>query len=866
MLKSLGVRGVVGLVVASMAPEALAQSPAHLAPPDWSRQLGTSSYEQVSGVSASLGKVFLTGYTQGQLGAEPSAGGADVFVARLGGDGAQDWVRQFGSTANDYVTGIAAHDANPNAVSVYAVGYTSAALDGNSSAGGTDAFLVKYDVAGNRLWTRQLGTSAGDFAQGVATTPDGSVYVTGYTSASLHGQPHAGGQDAFVTKYDAAGNRLWSRMVGSSRNDQGRAVAAGPDGAVYVTGFTFGGLDGNANAGGSSGATSDLFLVKYDAAGIKQWTRQLGTSTTDVAQAVATSRRSSGELDIYLAGRTLGGLDGQGPLGNYDFVVVKYDAAGNRKWTRQLGTPGEEQIFGVTSDGGGNVYITGSTPSDLETGAPLGSNDLVLLKLDAAGTLKSRRQLGSVNTANPSRRSDAGLAVAADPQRGVYVAGYTEGTLGAAPSGDKDAVVVKYLDGCEANTAGQCELGYGWGRQRRPDGWVRQLGSASDDNTAAAVATAAGIHVAGETYGAFGGSTHQGGGDIFLASHDTAGGLRWVRQHGTAEDELVHDLSADDEGNLYVAGGTSGGLDGNTSAGLFDSFIVKYDAGGQRLWTWQLGSSEFDIARAVAGVPGGGAYVVGGTYGNLDGNVNAGFGENDFFVSKVSATGTRVWTRQLGTSAYDEAEAVTVDAQGSVYVSGSTAGSMGEGGPRGDNDVVLVKFDAAGNRLWQRQFGSTGPDYSAGVVETSAGILVVGSAAGDVGGQPSLGGFDFFAALFSPSTGQPLGWWWFGTAMDEYAGALVADGAGGAWLTGSTLGALETSLGGQDVALVRLSPQGSPMLVRQLGTIDDENADGVAVDAQGRVYIAGETLGTFEGQTPAGAFDFFLLKDQALTE
>lgn len=861
MMKSMKLRLTLGLALVGTALPAGAQSFDHLAPPEWSRQLGTNRYDQVSGVAASFGNVFIAGYTQGQLEAGPSAGGSDAFVAKLRATGVVDWTRQFGSSSNDYVTGVAAYDLNPNAVAVYAAGYTTAALPGNVSAGGTDSFLVKYDAAGGQQWVRQFGTASGDFAQGVVTAPDGSVYVTGYTSASMAGQPWAGGQDAFVVKYDASGARQWSRMVGSSRNDQGRAVAVGADGGVYVTGFTFGGLDGNANAGGPSSTTSDLFLVKYDAAGQRQWTRQLGTGSTDVAQGVATSRRSSGEVEVYVAGRTLGGLDGNGSLGDYDIVVVKYDAAGNRRWTRQLGTAGEEQVFGVTSDGGGSVYVTGSLTSDLETGAPLGSNDLVLFKLDAAGVVRTRRQLGSVNSTDPARRSDAGLAVAVDPTRGVYLAGYTEGALGTPPSGDKDAVVVKYLVGCEATTAGQCALGYGWGRQRTPDGWVRQLGSELDDHASSAVATAGGIYAAGETYSSFGGNSHLGGGDLFLTAYDATGGLRWVRQFGSADDELVGGLSADVAGSVYVAGGTSGSLGGHAPAGLFDALVVKYDSAGQRLWAWQLGSPEFEFARGVAALPGGGVYVVGGTYGSLDGNVSAGYGESDFFVSRVDAGGARVWTRQLGTPGYDEAVAVTVGASGDVYVAGVTSGSMGSGGPQGDTDVVLVKFDAAGQLLWSRQVGSSAPDSVVGVIETSAGILVSGGASGAGGGQPSQGGVDFFAALFAPMTGQPLGWWQFGSALDEYPGALVSDGAGGAWLAGSTQGVMGAVRGGQDIVLVHLTPQGEPQLVRQLGTQDDEHAEGIAVDALGRVYVAGETLGAFEGQTASGAFDFFLLKD-----
>ncbi|MDC0710749.1 DUF5011 domain-containing protein [Stigmatella sp. ncwal1] len=461
------VKDLRGNVAPSVTRTVTLVGDSHLCPPEWIWRRGTLSAEQVSAAAASFGTVYLAGHSLGQMGEEPSAGGQDVFVARLSEEGAQKWLKRLGSASSDTAAGVAVDDRNSQDVSLYVTGYTGGALEGNANAGGQDVFLARYNAAGTRLWVRQWGTPAGDFAQAVATAPDGSIYVAGYTSAGLDGNAPSGGQDLFLVKYDAAGNRLWTRQRGSPKNDQAKGVAVAADGSVYVTGYTFGGLDGAANP---SATTSDLFLVKYDAAGRWQWTRQRGTAGTEVAQAVATSRRVNGEVEVYVAGRTSGasgmGLDGNPLLGNYDIVLLKYDAAGQWKWTRQTGTPAEDSASAVTSDGGGNVYVTGSVPADLVTGAALDGNDLILLKYSAEGALLSRRQLGSAPGASSS---DWGQAVAVDRGRAVYVAGYMEGELaGTVATGGKDAVVMKYLDGCETNTPGACFVGYGWGRP----GWL----------------------------------------------------------------------------------------------------------------------------------------------------------------------------------------------------------------------------------------------------------------------------------------------------------------------------------------------------------------------------------------------------------
>ena len=86
-----------------------------------------------------------------------------------------------------------------------------------------------------------------------------------------------------------------------------------------MTGKTFGGLDGNTNAGSSFGGSNDLFLVKYNSSGTKQWTKQLGISGSDVAKGLTTD--SSG--NVFVTGYTGGGLDGNAYEGSFDPFLVK---------------------------------------------------------------------------------------------------------------------------------------------------------------------------------------------------------------------------------------------------------------------------------------------------------------------------------------------------------------------------------------------------------------------------------------------------------------------------------------------------------------------------------------------------------------
>ena len=114
-------------------------------------------------------------------------------------------------------------------------------------------------------WTKQLGSSSNDYATGVATDSSGNIYVTGYTSGGLDGNTSAGSNDLFVVKYNSSGTKQWTKQLGTSSTELAEGVATDSSGNVYVAGYTYGGLDGNTSAG-----NRDLFVVKYNSDGVKQ--------------------------------------------------------------------------------------------------------------------------------------------------------------------------------------------------------------------------------------------------------------------------------------------------------------------------------------------------------------------------------------------------------------------------------------------------------------------------------------------------------------------------------------------------------------------------------------------------------------------
>lgn len=367
-------------------------------------------------------------------GPDTLAGATDLYLAKYSANGSRAWIRQFGTSGQDYAYGIAT-DSGGNS---YVVGTTDSDLDGAGSqvfGGGSDAFLVKYDAAGALVWIRQLGNVDYEEARGVAVDGSDNVYITGSTSGDIDnvGSPvSAGAANVFLAKYDASGTLQWVRQFGSATEEKAYGIAV--SGAnVYLTGYTYGDLDG-AGPGGS--AYIDIFLASYDTSGNQQWISQVGSNLIDAGFRLAVD----GGGNIYVTGYTTGDLDGAGAgtnAGGYDMFVARFNASGTLTRVTQIGTAANDFGSGIAVDGAGTAYLAGYAWAN----PPADYGDLQTIRINADGTIAWTR-----NLATPYTDGAFGLDIAL---RGndIYVAGTTagnfDGNTNASVGGD-DAFIIKY--------------------------------------------------------------------------------------------------------------------------------------------------------------------------------------------------------------------------------------------------------------------------------------------------------------------------------------------------------------------------------------------------------------------------------------
>ena len=261
--------------------------------------------------------------------------------------------------------------------------------------------------------------------------------------------------------------------------------------------------------------------------------------------------------------------------------------------------------------------------------------------------------------------------------------------------------------------------------------WIKQFGTSSFDS-AIGISTSgsANIYVIGRTDGSLLGNSNFGLYDAFLTQYDSSGTQKWVKQLGSSGSDISTGISSENNLNVYVVGYTDGSFLSNINLGSNDAYLAKYDASGNQLWVKQFGSSDTDFAQGISIDNSGNVYVAGSTLGSLFGNSS--FGDYDAYVAKYDVSGNQVWIEQFGTSEFEYATGIGSDNDGNVYVTGFTYGALADNSNSGLNDAYIAKYDASGNQVWIKQFGTSSFDEANGISTDSNGNIYI---TGYIGGE-----------------------------------------------------------------------------------------------------------------------------------
>jgi hypothetical protein len=329
----------------------------------------------------------------------PIQGNYDYWVVKTNMNGQMQWNRLLGSTSNEFVADVTEDIVNGGFV---IVGYTDALtasghISSSTKGGVTDIWVIKLSGDGKSIiWEKRVGGDKEDYASSIVQLSSGNFLIAGYTnsthsSGDLGSTPSRGNYDYRLIHLNSSGMVAWDRRIGGpsfeGTGQSGGAVTGiqTSDGGYLIAGRSFSTTGGDKAAGNiGTGTTSDIWIVKLNAARTKQWDVTLGGSDQDIlASVIETS-------DGYVVGGTTVTDDPvRGYAKNKQYFITKLNTSGSVIWQKTYGGSAADELMSLKQSTDGGYWLGGWSLSVKEgdkSEPGFGSADLWLVKLFSDGS------------------------------------------------------------------------------------------------------------------------------------------------------------------------------------------------------------------------------------------------------------------------------------------------------------------------------------------------------------------------------------------------------------------------------------------------------------------------------------------------
>ena len=368
-----------------------------------------------------LGHVLISGGTQSTTGIASAGayqptlypnGYGDAFLALFNSSGQRLWGTYYGGELEERFNDCSLQK-NGN---IYATGETQSVTNISSpgayqisKGGDEDAFLVKFNLDGQRYWGTYFGGTSLDVATGCAVDDSGFIYISGSTksmsSISTPGsfQPVFGGiEDAFLAKFDSNSSLKWSTYYGGSSEDFGTKCDVDTSGRVYLCGYT-NSTNNIATASAfqiTNGGLQDAFLVKLgncsmpDPAGLITGPNNICLVTTGVTYTIPPILQANTYIWHLPGGSVIVSGSGTNSI-TVDFTALAVSGiisvhgvndcgSGDSAYIAVVVTPGSEVSVGISASS--NVVCSGSLVTFTATPVNPGTNPVYIWKVNDVAT------------------------------------------------------------------------------------------------------------------------------------------------------------------------------------------------------------------------------------------------------------------------------------------------------------------------------------------------------------------------------------------------------------------------------------------------------------------------------------------------
>lgn len=259
-----------------------------------------------------------------------------------------------------------------------------------------DFWIVKTNAQGVKQWDKRYGGADDDRLVKIAAAADGGYFLCGWSTSGVgfdKSESSRGLTDYWVVKIDALGNKQWDKRFGTQDHDFLTSAAASPDGGCLLVGHN--GPSSLVNPDGDRTepmlGRSDVWMVKIDALGNKQWDKRLGGNSDDVPFDVVNVPGGGFILGVWTLRPGVNMVPGGDVTGSGngldDYWVVKIDATGSKLWDRLYGGSGRDYVRSLLATPDGGVLVSGesSSPVSGDKSVALAGKECWVLKLDGQG-------------------------------------------------------------------------------------------------------------------------------------------------------------------------------------------------------------------------------------------------------------------------------------------------------------------------------------------------------------------------------------------------------------------------------------------------------------------------------------------------
>ncbi|GAB6138174.1 hypothetical protein JCM15060_13630 [Halanaerobaculum tunisiense] len=650
----------------------------------WQTTLGGSDFDEGSTVQeTNSGDLIISGTKTS------TDGDKDISVAKLSADGdvKSDWPKPFGG----------GKDKGKSVYPTQDGGYILAG-DSDSTDKDDDMLLMKLDQNGEFQWEKYLDHGdLFDEVNDIKQTDDNGYIVAGSNNNS---------GTAGMYKLDSNGEQEWHKNYSGDSVESVQELSGG--------GYVFAGREG-------SGSGSDMMIAKTEADGDQVWKKSLD-NLGNFDEGVSIEVTDNDEYIV--SGTTTSNNE------DTDIAAVKLKEDGTKRWDTF------NQGFGGNGDEGTEVTVT-SDNGYLVTNPDDNSKDNSAIKFNARGAFQWETTIGGSDDQinNLKETSNGYLATGKSTDTGkrwtakLDPDGQVTTKKDITDSGDVEKItdVQKLSSGGYALSGRKDESG-------NKEGWVAKLdsnldttntstfGGSSFDQINSIQETSNGYLVAGESKSSDGDlSNNYGSSDVWAAGLQDDLSLDWQKNFGGSEHDAANSIKQTSDGGYLIAGETESDdhdLDSKKADTDRDGWVIKLNGDKSIDWQKNLGGAIEDRFTDISVDEANDEYIIAGTRESIYDN------DKEAWAAKFAEDGTEKWNKTFSDKNFNQG----------IDLKKTTDGYILSGVDDEDNKV-MIKLDAAGNKSWENGLDNK-DDSASSIRQTSdGGYIVAGSKTSNFGDQ-----------------------------------------------------------------------------------------------------------------------------------